>query len=112
MKPRQFFIVVTIAGAWLAAPASAGAQAQVEQGQKVYRELRCQTCHSIAGVGNRRNPLDGVGSRLTEEQIRTWIVAPKEMKPDVRKPAYPKLAKERLEALVAYLASLKEDKER
>jgi len=36
---------------------------------------------TIAGVGNRRYPLDGVGPKLTEEEIRQWIVAPRDMNP-------------------------------
>jgi cytochrome c1 len=54
-----------------------------------------------------------VGSKLTADEIRAWIVTPAEMtkktkaerKPPMR--AYPKLEKEDLDALVAYMASLK-----
>ncbi len=86
-----------------AAPAQAGAA----RGAEVYREQDCQACHSIAGAGNRRHPLDGVGARLTADQIRTWIVAPREMNPRVRKPAYDRLPQADLDALVAYLAGLR-----
>lgn len=78
-------------------------------GKQVYRENRCSMCHSIAGEGSPRSPLDGVGSRLTEEEIRNWIVAPQTMQADVRKPAYDDLSDESLEALVSYMMSLKED---
>lgn len=81
--------------------------AKVARGKEVYQELRCQTCHAVAGTGNRRSPLDGVGTKLTEEQLRKWIVAPREMNPNVRKRAYDTLATDKLEALVAYLQSLK-----
>jgi cytochrome c2 len=94
----------------LAAPGIAMPQepdrATIELGIKVYARERCRTCHSIAGDGNRRSPLDGVGSRLTEEEIRTWIVAPQQMDPKVRKRPY-KLPENELKAIVAYLASLK-----
>jgi cytochrome c2 len=82
--------------------------AQIERGQDVYTAQRCHTCHSIAGVGSRRYPLDGVGSRLTAEELRKWIVAPQEMQRGVRKRAY-KLPESELKDLVAYLSSLKED---
>lgn len=59
------------------------------------------------GKGNRRSPLDGVGSRLTERDIRRSIVAPKEMDPNVKKKAYDGLPQDQLDALVAYLLSLK-----
>lgn len=98
--------------AWVAVSATEQAEptsapeAVVELGKAVYRQQRCQTCHSIAGVGNRRYPLDGVGTRLTEEQVRKWIVAPKEMDPKVRKRPYDKLPANELEALVTYLLGL------
>lgn len=79
----------------------------MKRGAEVYRELKCQACHSIAGVGNKRYPLDGVGTKLTEEQIRKWIVAPREMNPKVSKKANDKLPKADLDALVAYLKSLR-----
>lgn len=105
-------IVLLCAVAWLAVSATepaiptAAPEAVVELGKSVYRQQRCQTCHSIGGVGNRRYPLDGVGTRLTEEQVRKWIVAPKEMDPKVRKRAYDKLPADELEALVTYLLGL------
>jgi mono/diheme cytochrome c family protein len=85
-------------------------RAALDRGREVYKQQRCQTCHAIDGVGNRRYPLDGVGARLTEEQIRQWIVAPREMDPKVRKRAYDKLPKEDLDALVAYMRSLETPK--
>lgn len=78
-------------------------------GRQVYRENRCAMCHSIDGEGSPRSPLDGVGSRLTEEEIRNWIVAPQTMQADVRKSAYDELSEEDLEALVEYMKSLKEE---
>jgi mono/diheme cytochrome c family protein len=82
-------------------------EGRVKRGAEVYRAQKCQACHSIAGVGNKRYPLDGVGTKLTEEDIRKWIVAPREMNPKVRKRAYDKLPKADLDALVAYLKSLR-----
>lgn len=82
-------------------------EATIERGIEVYARERCQTCHSIDGQGNRRYPLDGVGSRLTREQIRTWIVAPQQMNPQVRKRAHDSLSVEDLDGLVAYMESLK-----
>ena len=48
-------------------------------------------------------PLDSVSGRLTEKEIRLWIVAPQEMNPAVAKRGY-QLSEEDLNALVAYLA--------
>ena len=82
-------------------------------GEKVYAAQKCSMCHSIGGKGQVKGPLDGVGSKLSADELREWIVNPAEMtkktkaerKPPMR--AYPKLAKEELGNLVAYLASLK-----
>ncbi len=76
-------------------------------GAKVYEEQKCRLCHSIAEVGNKRNPLDGVGDRLDEATIRKWLVTPQEMDPKVKKKSYGELPAEQLDALVAYVKSLK-----
>jgi mono/diheme cytochrome c family protein len=100
---------------WLAATgvASAQNQAQIDRGMKVYAEQKCSICHAIGGKGNVKGPLDDVGSRLSAEEVRQWMVNPAEMtkktkaerKPPMR--AYPSLPKEDLDALVAYMLSLK-----
>jgi mono/diheme cytochrome c family protein len=81
----------------------------IAMGKAVYDELGCAACHSIAGEGSPRYPLDGVGSKLTRDEIRLWIVNPQEIQPGVRKPAYDDLEDEELRGLIAYMESLKED---
>ena len=87
--------------------------ARVERGQKVYVAEKCSICHSIAGKGNQKGALDSVGSKLSADDIRRWIVNAPEMaaKAQVsRKPvmkAYAAMPKDDLEALVAYMQSLK-----
>ena len=96
-----------------AGTATAQDAAKIEKGKQVYAAQKCQVCHSIAGVGNKRGALDDVGTRLKEDDIRQWIVAAPEMTAKTkaeRKPpmkSYAHLAKDDLDALVAYLASLK-----
>jgi mono/diheme cytochrome c family protein len=112
MKVRLSACAAILAIAW-AAPASAQDAKLIEHGKTVYAAQKCSICHSIEGKGQVKGPLDGVGSKLTNDEIREWIVNPAEMskktkaerKPPMR--AYPKLPKEDLEALVAYMASLK-----
>jgi mono/diheme cytochrome c family protein len=103
-----------ILGAFLmAAPLSAQDAAKVEQGQKVYAAAKCGSCHSVAGKGNKKGPLDEVGTKLTAEELREWIVNPKEMTKKTnskRKPLmkeHPKLTPAEIDALVAYMQSLK-----
>ncbi|TVQ98037.1 MAG: cytochrome c [Deltaproteobacteria bacterium] len=90
-----------------APPAAAVADGLVERGMEVYEALRCASCHAIDGVGSPRSPLDGVGSRLDADEIRLWIVDPQRMRPGIRKPAYDDLARDDLEALMAYMESLR-----
>ena len=112
MKATLFAATAILALAWVA-PASAQDAKQIEQGKTVYAAQKCSICHAIEGKGQVKGPLDGVGSKLSVDEIREWIVNPAEMtkktkaerKPPMR--AYPKLAKEDLDGLVAYMASLK-----
>ena len=67
------------AGAALPQAAPAQDAAQVKHGAEVYSAQKCQMCHSIAGKGSKTNPLDGVGAKLSADEIREWITHPKEM---------------------------------
>ena len=94
--------------------AAAGQDDAVKKGQEVYAAQKCQTCHSIAGKGAKANPLDGVGKKLSADDIKAWIVTPTEMTKksgSTKKPPMPnkysKLPAADIDALVAYLASLK-----
>lgn len=106
-------ILIPVFVAALAGTATAQEAPQIEKGKQVYTAQKCQVCHSIAGVGNKKGALDDVGARLREDDIRQWVIAAPEMTAKTkaeRKPpmkAYPNLAKADLDALVAYLASLK-----
>ena len=111
--------VLGIAALVLAWGATAFAEdaAAIEKGKAVYGEAKppCKTCHSIAGVGNAKGALDDVGSKLKDHEIKEWIRDPKKMTEKAnatRKPpmmAYPKekLSDQDVDALAAYLASLK-----
>jgi len=85
----------------------------IEKGQQVYTAQKCSVCHSVADKGNKKGALDDVGTKLTAAEIHEWLVNPVEMTAkakSTRKPpmkAYDKLPKEDLDALVAYLSSLK-----
>ena len=98
------------------APATAAAQdaALVKRGGEVYAAQKCQVCHAIAGKGGKSSPLDGVGSKLSADQIRRWITNPAEMTAETKstkKPPMPakwaNLPAADLDALVAYMQSLK-----
>lgn len=89
-----------------------GAQTPEARGAEVYAAQKCAVCHSIAGVGNRRGALEGVGTKLTPEEIRAWIVDATGMTAKTNAPRRPvmrdyKLPPDDLTALVAYMVSLK-----
>jgi mono/diheme cytochrome c family protein len=85
---------------------------RIVKGIQVYADQKCAICHSIADKGNKKGPLDEVGSRYSIDELRAWIVDAKGMtaktkaarKPDMKNYTLPK---EDLDALVAYMASLK-----
>ena len=113
MKP--WMPVVAVAA--LAFIPGATASAQVEKGKAVYEAAlpKCKTCHAIGGVGNPKGALDDVGTRLKADEIKAWLRTPKEMTEKAkatRKPVMPPFPKEKLsdadlDALTAYLLSLK-----
>ena len=87
---------------------------QVKKGEGVYAAQKCSVCHAIAGTGGKNLPLDGVGGKLSAADIRSWIVSPKEMTDktkSTKKPPMPdrygKLPAADVDALVAYMVSLK-----
>lgn len=101
-------IVMTVASV-----ASAQTAAQIDAGQKVFAAQKCAICHSVAGEGNKKGPLDGIGAKLTADEIRQWITNAPEMAAKAkaeRKPvmkAYASLPKDDVDALVAFIQSLK-----
>jgi mono/diheme cytochrome c family protein len=92
--------------------AAASAQDAKAKGEQVYAAQKCSLCHSIAGKGNPKGALDAVGSTLKPEEIRAWIVDAKGMiaktkatrKPEMKQYSLPN---DEVDALVAYLSSLK-----
>ena len=111
---RKTIALTAFATGLMFASEAAAQDAQVKKGAEVYAAQRCQTCHSIAGKGAKAVPLDGVGKKLTAADIKEWITHPTEMTAktkSTKKPPMPakygKLPKEDIDALVAYLQSLK-----
>ena len=111
---RVNLVLIVVSATMLTTPAFAsGDEQDAQKGAAVYAAQKCSVCHSIDGKGQAKGPLDGVGTKLTADEIREWIVNPAEMSKKhnaTRKPpmkANPNLPKEDLDALVAYMASLK-----
>ena len=114
--PRILSLTALTIVAALALPPVAAAQdeAQIKRGQEVYAAQKCGMCHAVAGKGNKQNPLDGVGKKLSAEDIKQWITHPTEMTAkakSTKKPPMPakygSLPAADLDALVAYMQCLK-----
>jgi mono/diheme cytochrome c family protein len=90
----------------------AAQDAKVAKGEKLFVDQKCTLCHSVGDKGNKKGPLDGVATKLKTDEIREWITDAKGMtaktkatrKPEMK--AYT-LPKDDVDALVAYLATLK-----
>jgi mono/diheme cytochrome c family protein len=109
------FMFRVIAGLMLCVGLAATAVAQdakVAKGEKLFADQKCTLCHSVGDKGNKKGPLDGVATTLKSDEIREWIVDAKGMtaktkatrKPEMKAYALPK---EDVEALAAYLLTLK-----
>ena len=110
MIRRLFVLSVTAAAVLLAGMAVAQDAEMIEKGKAVFDAAKpdCKACHN-----EKKNPLDKYGAEGTAEDAKAWIRTPKEMFTKTGKkgmmPAYSekKVSDEDLEALTAYLVSLK-----
>jgi mono/diheme cytochrome c family protein len=87
--------------------------AQADRGQQVFAAQKCSMCHAVAGKGNAKGPLDGVGGKYSAAELKEWVVNAKGMaektkatrKPPMRD--FSALPAADVDALVAYLRTLK-----
>ena len=92
--------------------AAVAAAQDTKKGEQLFADQKCTLCHSVGDKGNKKGALDGVAAKLKPAEIREWITDAKGMtaktkatrKPDMK--AY-SLPKEDVDALVAYLETLK-----
>ena len=107
MKAVVFGLIAICASATFAV-----AQDKVAKGEKVYADNKCALCHSIGDKGNKKGPLDGVGTKLSAADLKAWVVdaagmtakTKAERKPNMKNYTLPA---EDVDALVAYMQTLK-----
>ncbi len=112
---RRFIGVLAVMAMVVGFASAAAAQdkAKIDQGAKLYDAQKCSICHSVAGKGNAKGPLEGVGQKYSADDLKMWLTMPKMMEEKIkatRKPAmksYASLKPEEVDALVAYMQSLK-----
>src|SRR5436190_321660 len=84
-------LIASLAGLMLAAaPASAQGKASIDKGMKVFTDQKCSMCHSVAGKGNPKGPLEEGVAKLSAEDVHEWLVNPEAMRQKTgadRKPA-------------------------
>jgi mono/diheme cytochrome c family protein len=94
-------------------PDAAGSAALLERGRQLFDDQGCVRCHAVAGHGSPRSPLDGVGARMDADETRHWIIGDEAVSEDLAprvlaaKQPYQSLPKDDLDALVAWLQSLR-----
>ena len=104
---------VAATAAFLAVAGSASAQDAAAKGKELFTSQKCTMCHAVAGQGNKKYPLDGVGAKLSAADIKQWLVNPDAQmaklseKPVMKMKSYKSLPDADIDALVAYVASLK-----
>jgi len=82
---------------------------QYARGAAIYEAQQCARCHSLAGKGSPRSPLDGVGRTRSAAEIHDWIIGADAIADELSprsldtKQAYGALPAEDLQALVAYV---------
>jgi mono/diheme cytochrome c family protein len=106
----RWMLMAAVVCVGFAAPAAA--QDAKAKGAQLFADQKCTLCHSIADKGNKKGPLDGVGSKLSAAEIREWITDAKGMTAKMKTTRKPEmkaytLPKDDVDALVAYLGSLK-----
>jgi mono/diheme cytochrome c family protein len=85
----------------------------VARGRAIFEDQACARCHTAEGRGNPRLPLDDVGARRSAEALREWVIgegdAREALSATVRraKERYREVPTADLDALVAYLSSLR-----
>ena len=109
---RLLTVTAAIISAVFITTPPAAAQDKVMVGTGLFSSQKCILCHAVGERGNKKGPLDGIGKKLKAEEIRQWLTNPDEMRARTkatRTPPMkdPKLAPEQLDALIAYLETLK-----
>ena len=111
---RGIVLAVAVSIGSVSGSISAAAQdtKKIEQGAALFVSQKCSQCHSIAGKGNAKGPMDGIGAKRTADEIQQWIVDPEAMRAKTKATRTPemkliKLGKAQVDALVAYLMTMK-----
>jgi cytochrome c oxidase subunit 2 len=115
---KRFSLITAVCLVASSATAFAQTAPAVAQGKKLFDSKKCTECHTIAGKGGtvtKQYPLDGVGAKLSETDIKKWFTNTTEMEAKLEKQPKTKMTSKKIPltdaevtALVAYMQTLKE----
>jgi mono/diheme cytochrome c family protein len=100
-------LLLAATGAWAQADS-----ALIAKGEKTFADKKCVLCHVINGKGGTVGPLargpdlSTMGGQRNAQWLKAFMKDPKAVNPNAKMMAF-KGTEEELEALVAYLGSLK-----
>jgi hypothetical protein len=100
--PLGFLLALLLAGSF------SWGQSRTPPRLPLAERLGCFACHSLQGAGGHlAAPLDGVGARLSPQQLRLALTYPRRLHPRAKMPSYAYLPPAEQKALVTYLESLR-----
>ncbi len=81
----------------------------IRAGEETVKTVGCLTCHTVGDLGSDFGPaLDSVGTKVTPNYLRQWIIDPKAYDPDTAMPSL-RLSTREVDNVVAYLMSLQKE---
>ena len=110
MPYRQFFILLSILMISLPACPCSAAGPNQDQARQLINALGCKGCHQLQGDGGSLAPeLDLIGSRMTQKQIRQYLLGHEHQAAPVKMPSYATTSHAELELISDYLYNLNND---
>ena len=90
----------------VAMPGGDGAMVERQDRPQVFNQM-CIACHMLGGQGGDVGPgLDGVGDRMTQDELEVWLTNPDEVRPGTAMPDLP-LSEAQIRELSAFLSTLR-----
>lgn len=83
-----------------------GAMTQRDDRPQVFNQM-CIACHALEGQGGNVGPaLDGIGDRMTQDDLEVWLENPAKIRPGTTMPQLP-LNESQIRELSAFLSTLR-----
>jgi cytochrome c1 len=84
------------------------AKSPADAGRELFKAWDCYACHAVGKVGHTNAPaLTKVGAKYPAPVLTMWIKSPQKIKKGAFMPAFEEMSDAEVEAVVAYLGTLK-----